>query len=84
MVENITYQKKVTFFQSTLFAIKNYLSGWKKKYDHSIICYLKPITYCNDDIWNISLLGKNLWNTKKLSILNTCFLEKVWINIIIT
>lgn len=79
MVENITFQNKVTFFQSTLFAIKSDLSGWKKKYDCSISCYLKPITYCNDDVWNISLLSKNLRNKKKLSILNTCFLEKVWI-----
>ena len=79
MVENLTYQKEVTFFQLTLFAIKNDLSGWKKKYDCSISYYLKPITYCNDDVWNISLLGKNLRNKKKLSIFNTCLLEKVWI-----
>ena len=83
MVENITYQKKVTFFQSTLFAIKNYRSGWKKKYDRSISCYLKPITYCNDDVWNISLFGKNLRNTKKIEYSQYMFFRER-MNIIIT
>ena len=77
MVENIT------FFQSTLFAIKSDLSGWKKKYDCSISCYLKPITYCNDDVWNISLLGKNLRNTKKIEYSQYLFARES-MNIIIT